>query len=64
MLTRATPQGIWNDVAKKNLLSANRPSGEFVTREQLGEFAVFLASDARRIKCATPRDMAGGWAAH
>ncbi|HEY4542919.1 MAG TPA: 3-hydroxybutyrate dehydrogenase [Noviherbaspirillum sp.] len=60
---KAQQQGLSNDEAKKSLLSEKQPSGEFVTPEQLGELALFLASDAASQVRGVAWNMDGGWAA-
>ena len=60
---RAARDGISNDEAKKALLSDKQPSGEFVTPEELGALAVFLASDAARQVRGAAWNMDGGWVA-
>jgi 3-hydroxybutyrate dehydrogenase len=60
---KAKAENITPEQAKINLVSAKQPSKEFVTVEELGALAVFLASDfARQITGASiPVD--GGWTA-
>ena len=60
---RAANEGISIDAAKKALLQAKQPSGEFVTPEQLGELAVFMCSDAALQVRGAAWNMDGGWVA-
>jgi 3-hydroxybutyrate dehydrogenase len=60
---RAASEGISNDDAKKALLLAKQPSGEFVTPEQLGELAVFMCTDAAIQVRGAAWNMDGGWVA-
>jgi 3-hydroxybutyrate dehydrogenase len=60
---RAVQEGISIEVARKNLLGEKQPSGEFVTPEQLGELATFLASDAAIQVRGAAWNMDGGWLA-
>ena len=60
---RAAQQGITNDDAKKSLVMEKQPSGAFVTPEQLGELAAFLASEAASQVRGVAWNMDGGWVA-
>lgn len=60
---RAAQQGISVEAAKKALLAEKQPSGEFVTPEELGELAAFLASDAASQVRGAAWNMDGGWLA-
>jgi 3-hydroxybutyrate dehydrogenase len=60
---RAAQLGISNEEAKKSLLVEKQPSGEFVTTEQLGGLAAFLASDAASQVRGVAWNMDGGWVA-
>ena len=60
---RAASQGIPVDKAKLELLAEKQPSHEFVTPEQLGQFAVFLCSDAAAQVRGQAMAMDGGWTA-
>jgi 3-hydroxybutyrate dehydrogenase len=60
---RAAQEGVANEAAKKELLMEKQPSGEFVTPEQLGELASFLASDAASQVRGVAWNMDGGWVA-
>lgn len=60
---RVAQQGLSNEEAKKSLLIEKQPSGEFVTPEQLGELALFLASDAASQVRGVAWNMDGGWVA-
>lgn len=51
------------DEAKIELLSEKQPSKEFVTVEELGALAVFLAGDDARSITGTAIPMDGGWTA-
>ncbi len=59
----AAARGITEDEVKRDVLLAAQPTKEFVTTEQLGALAVFLASDhgAQINGAALPVD--GGWTA-
>lgn len=60
---RAAQDSISIEQAKKELLVEKQPSGEFVTPEQLGELAAFLASDAASQVRGVAWNMDGGWVA-
>jgi 3-hydroxybutyrate dehydrogenase len=60
---RAEQANTSNEEAKKSLLSEKQPSGEFVTPEQLGELAAFLASNAASQVRGVAWNMDGGWVA-
>ncbi|MGH8808684.1 MAG: 3-hydroxybutyrate dehydrogenase [Noviherbaspirillum sp.] len=60
---RAAQLGLSNEEAKNGLLLEKQPSGEFVTPEQLGELAAFLASDAASQVRGVAWNMDGGWVA-
>ena len=49
--------------AARSLLEEKQPSLEFVTPEQIGQFAVFLCSDAARQITGAALSMDGGWTA-
>ncbi|WP_417276571.1 3-hydroxybutyrate dehydrogenase [Castellaniella sp.] len=49
--------------AARDLLSEKQPSLEFVTPEQLGQAAVFIASDAAAQMTGTTLSIDGGWTA-
>lgn len=49
------------DEAKMQLLTEKQPSGEFVNPEDLGEFAVFLSTDAAAQITGASLSMDGGW---
>lgn len=51
------------DEAKVELLSEKQPSKEFVTVEEIGALAVFLASDAGRSITGSSYSIDGGWTA-
>jgi 3-hydroxybutyrate dehydrogenase len=58
----AKSQGISEDAAKKQVL-ASQPSGRFVTVEEVGALAAFLASDAARSITGANYSIDGGWVA-
>ncbi len=58
----AKTQNISVDAAKKEVLSA-QPSGRFVTVEEVGALAAFLASDAARSITGANYSIDGGWVA-
>ena len=58
----AKSQGITEEAAKKQVLSA-QPSGRFVTTEEVGALAAFLASDAARSITGANYSIDGGWVA-
>jgi 3-hydroxybutyrate dehydrogenase len=60
---RAAREGITVERAKIELLSEKQPSLQFVTPEQLGELAVFLASPAADQVRGVAWNMDGGWVA-
>lgn len=60
---RADDEGKSFDEAKIDLLAEKQPSLEFVTPEQLGDFAVFLSSDGAAQLTGQAMAMDGGWTA-
>jgi len=60
---RAAKEGIPVEKAKKELLSEKQPAGEFVKPEQIGQYAVFLCSDAASLITGTAQVIDGGWTA-
>ncbi|WP_420993774.1 3-hydroxybutyrate dehydrogenase [Cupriavidus sp. 30B13] len=60
---RAQKAGIAVEQAKQELVIEKQPSGQFVTPEELGALAVFLASDAARQVRGAAWNMDGGWVA-
>ena len=60
---RAAREGISVDQAKVDLLGEKQPSLQFVTPEQLGELAVFLASPATDNVRGAAWNVDGGWLA-
>ncbi|RLK45575.1 3-hydroxybutyrate dehydrogenase [Cupriavidus plantarum] len=60
---RAQKEGIDIEQAKRELVIEKQPSGQFVTPEELGALAVFLASDAARQVRGAIWNMDGGWVA-
>jgi 3-hydroxybutyrate dehydrogenase len=59
----AQKQGITQEAAARELLSEKQPSLQFVTPEQLGGTAVFLASDAAAQITGASISVDGGWTA-
>jgi len=59
----AEKNGVDQEAAARDLLSEKQPSLQFVTPEQLGGTAVFLASDAAAQMTGTALPMDGGWTA-
>jgi 3-hydroxybutyrate dehydrogenase len=59
----AAKEGISPQAAKEKLLSEKMPSGEAITPEQLGAFAVFLCSDAAAEMRGAALSVDGGWVA-
>lgn len=59
----AKDKGLSIEDAARELLSEKQPSLEFVTPEQLGQAAVFLASDAAAQMTGTTMSLDGGWTA-
>jgi len=60
---RAAAQGISKDEAARHLLGEKQPAMQFVTTEQLGAFAVYLASDEARLITGAALPVDGGWTA-
>jgi 3-hydroxybutyrate dehydrogenase len=60
---RAADQGISVEEAKRDLLSEKQPALDFVTPEQIGEYIVFLCSDAARTVTGAQIQIDGGWTA-
>lgn len=60
---RSASTGVTPAQAKHDLLAEKQPSGEFVTPEQLGAFAIFLCSDAAAQIRGQALAMDGGWTA-
>ncbi|MEZ5817265.1 MAG: 3-hydroxybutyrate dehydrogenase [Hyphomicrobiaceae bacterium] len=58
----AKSEGISEDAAKKKVL-ASQPTGRFVTTEEVGDLAAFLASDAARSITGANYSIDGGWVA-
>ena len=58
----ARSQGITEDAAKKQVL-ASQPTGRFVSVEEVGALAAFLASDAARSITGANYSIDGGWVA-
>lgn len=59
----AEKNGVDQETAARDLLSEKQPSLQFVTPEQLGGTAVFLASDAAAQITGTSVSVDGGWTA-
>ncbi|WP_207460622.1 3-hydroxybutyrate dehydrogenase [Azospirillum sp. SYSU D00513] len=59
----AANKGLSGDEARAELLGAKQPSGDFVTPEQLGAFAVFLCTPAAAQITGSALSMDGGWTA-
>lgn len=59
----AQAHGVDQDTAARELLGEKQPSLQFVTPEQLGGTAVFLASDAAAQITGTTISVDGGWTA-
>ena len=59
--TLAQAHGVDQDTAARELLGEKQPSLQFVTSEQLGGTAVFLASDAAAQTTGTTISVDGGW---
>jgi 3-hydroxybutyrate dehydrogenase len=60
---RAAREGIPVEKARVELLAEKQPSLQFVTTEQLGELAVFLASPAADNVRGVAWNVDGGWVA-
>lgn len=59
----AKARGITEAEVKRDVILAAQPNKQFVTTEQLGEFAVFLCSDAAAAITGSALPMDGGWTA-
>ncbi len=59
----ARARGISEEAVKRDVLLAAQPSKQFVTIEQVGEFASFLCSDAAASMTGTITPVDGGWTA-
>ena len=59
----AQAHGVDQDMAARELLGEKQPSLQFVTPEQLGGTAVFLASEAAAQVTGTTISVDGGWTA-
>jgi len=61
---QAKAHGIDRDAVVRDVLLKNQPNKKFVSVEELGAFAVFLASDAAASITGTALPVDGGWTAH
>jgi 3-hydroxybutyrate dehydrogenase len=59
----AADKGLTQNQARAELLGEKQPSGDFVTPEQLGAFAVFLCGNAAAQMTGAALAMDGGWTA-
>lgn len=60
---KAEAQGISIEDAEHQLLAEKQPAGEFVTPEQIGDYAVFLCGDSARTVTGAQVQIDGGWTA-
>jgi len=61
---QAKAHGIPREQVIREVLLAQQPNKRFATVEELGAFAVFLASDAAASITGTSIAVDGGWTAH
>jgi 3-hydroxybutyrate dehydrogenase len=61
---QAKAHGISREQVIRDVLLAQQPNKQFVTVEELGALAVFLASDAATTITGTALPVDGGWVAH
>jgi 3-hydroxybutyrate dehydrogenase len=61
---QAKAHGIPRDQVIREVLLAQQPNKRFATVDELGTFAVFLASDAAASITGTSIAVDGGWTAH
>lgn len=59
----AKTRGISEEEVKKNVMLLAQPTKQFVTVEEIGEFAAFLCTDAARNITGAILPMEGGWTA-
>jgi 3-hydroxybutyrate dehydrogenase len=62
--TRGIGLGILREKIIRGVLLAQRPNNRFATIEEIGTFAVFLASDTAASITGTALPVDGGWTAH
>jgi 3-hydroxybutyrate dehydrogenase len=61
---QAKAHGIPREQVIREVLLAQQPNKRFATVDELGAFAVFLASDAAASNTGTSIAVDGGWTAH
>jgi len=61
---QAKAHGISREKVIRDVLLAQQPNKQFVTVEELGALAVFLASDAAATITGIALPVDGGWTAH
>jgi 3-hydroxybutyrate dehydrogenase len=61
---QAKAHGIPREQVIREVLLAQQPNKRFATVDELGAFAVFLASDAAASITGTSIAVDGGWTAH
>ncbi|SDF50902.1 3-hydroxybutyrate dehydrogenase [Limimonas halophila] len=60
---KAEEQDVSIEEAERRLLAEKQPAGEFVTPEQIAEYAVFLCGDSARTITGSQVQIDGGWTA-